>query len=176
MTDKPRSICIGEATIELARGADGRFSLGCAGDTFNTAIYLARAGQSVAFASALGDDAHSERIVALASAEGVATDLILRAAGRLPGLTLVEADAKGGRHANSWTDAAPARELFELPQWSRIAEAIDRGPAGLLFRHHVVALFQHRHRPLSRRRGMARSRAPGLPSTAISARAAGRAT
>ena len=56
MSSQTRSICIGEATIELARGGDGRFTLGCAGDTFNTAIYLARAGQSVAFASALGDD------------------------------------------------------------------------------------------------------------------------
>jgi 2-dehydro-3-deoxygluconokinase len=121
---QPRSICIGEATVELARGGDGRFSLGCGGDTFNTAIYLARAGQSVAFASALGDDSHSERIAALASAEGVATDLILRAAGRLPGLTLVEADGKATFRADTWNDSAPARELFELPNWSRIAEAL----------------------------------------------------
>ena len=124
MSSQARSICIGEATIELARGGDGRFTLGCSGDTFNTAIYLARAGQSVAFASALGDDAYSERIAALASAEGVDTDLILRAAGRLPGLALVEADGKGGRRIDSWCDAAPAHELFELPTWSRIAEAL----------------------------------------------------
>ena len=124
MSEQPRSICIGEATIELARGADGRFSLGCAGDTFNTAIYLARAGQPVGFASALGDDAYSEQIVALAVAEGVGTDLILRAAGRLPGLSLVEADGKSGRRISNWGEAAPARELFELPAWSRIAEAL----------------------------------------------------
>ena len=124
MSEQARCISIGEATIELARGGDGRFSVGCGGDTFNTAIYLARAGLSVAFASALGDDAHSERIAALASAEGVATDLLLRVAGRLPGLTLVDNDGKGGRHVDSWCDAAPARELFELPNWSRIAEAL----------------------------------------------------
>ena len=68
--------------------------------------------------------AYSEQIAALASAEGVDTDLILRAAGRLPGLALVEADGKGGRRASSWGEAAPARELFELPMWSRIAEAL----------------------------------------------------
>jgi 2-dehydro-3-deoxygluconokinase len=124
MSTPARSICIGEATIELARGSDGRFSLSCGGDTFNTAIYLARAGQSVAFASALGDDPYSERIVSLALAEGVATDLVFRLAGRLPSLTLVESDDKGGRRADSWNDAAPSRELFELPQWSRIAEAM----------------------------------------------------
>jgi 2-dehydro-3-deoxygluconokinase len=119
-----RSICIGEATIELVRGSDGRFSLSCGGDTFNTAIYLARAGQSVAFASALGDDPYSERIVSLAIAEGVATDFVFRVAGRLPSLTLVESDDKDGRRTDSWNDGAPARELFELPQWSRIAEAM----------------------------------------------------
>jgi sugar/nucleoside kinase (ribokinase family) len=37
-------ICIGEVAIELARGSDGRFGLGFNGDTFNTAVYLARAG------------------------------------------------------------------------------------------------------------------------------------
>ena len=79
-----RAVCIGEATIELARGADGRFALGSAGDTFNTAIYLARAGVPVAFASALGDDPYSDAIVSLAQAEGIGTDLILRADGRLP--------------------------------------------------------------------------------------------
>jgi len=124
MSGEPRSICIGEATIELARGGDGRFSLGCAGDTFNTAIYLARASQPVAFASALGDDPYSEQIVALAAAEGIGTDLILRAAGRLPGLALADNDGKGGRRLDTWSDAAPARELFELPLWSRIAEAM----------------------------------------------------
>jgi 2-dehydro-3-deoxygluconokinase len=124
MNSPARSICVGTATIELVRGGDGRFSLGCAGDTFNTAIYLARAGQHAAFASALGDDPYSERIVALAAAEGVATDLILRVAGRLPGLTLAEADGKGGRRIDCWDEAAPARELFELSTWSRIAEAL----------------------------------------------------
>ena len=58
-----RAVCIGEALVELARGADGRFALASSGDTFNTAIYLARAGLSVALASALGDDPFSDAIV-----------------------------------------------------------------------------------------------------------------
>src|SRR5450759_666067 len=87
MTDADkRAVCIGEAIVELARGADGRFALASSGDTFNTAIYLARAGLPVAFASALGDDPFSDAIVSLAQAEGIGTDLILRAGGRLPGL------------------------------------------------------------------------------------------
>lgn len=119
-----RAICIGEATVELARGGDGRFALASAGDTFNTAIYLARAGQSVSFATALGDDPYSDAIIALAAAEGIDTDLILRAPGRLPALSLVDLDGKGQRRMHTWREASPARDLFELPQWSRIAERL----------------------------------------------------
>ena len=119
-----RTICVGEATVELARGGDGRFSLASSGDTFNTAIYLARAGQPTAFASALGDDPYSDAIVSLAAAEGIGTDLIVRVPGRLPALALVDADGQGVRRLNTWREAAPARELFELPSWSRTAESL----------------------------------------------------
>lgn len=125
MTAEPkRTIAIGEATIELARGADGRFALQSGGDTFNTAIYLARAGLNTAFATALGDDPYSDAIAALAKAEGVATDLVLRVTGRLPALALVDNDAAQGRRLHQWREAAPARELFELQGWGHIAEAL----------------------------------------------------
>src|SRR5437667_432569 len=82
---------------EIAAASDGRFSAGCGGDTFNTAIYLARAGIDVAFATALGDDSYSDGILALATAEGVASDLVLRVPGRLPGLYLLDSDPGGRR-------------------------------------------------------------------------------
>jgi 2-dehydro-3-deoxygluconokinase len=96
-----RTICIGEAIVELAR-----------------------AGANTAFASALGDDPFSDAIVSLAAAEGIASDLILRASGRLLGHALVDADGKGGRRTHYWREAAPANELFELPQWSRVAQSL----------------------------------------------------
>jgi 2-dehydro-3-deoxygluconokinase len=110
--------------VELSRGNDGRYGLAFGGDTFNTAVYLARAGIDVAFATALGDDPYSEGILALAAAEGISRDLILHAPGRLPGLYLVDADATGTRHFHSWQDSAPARDLFELPDWNRVAESL----------------------------------------------------
>jgi 2-dehydro-3-deoxygluconokinase len=119
-----RIVSIGEVMIEMARGQDGRFSQACGGDTFNTAVYLARRGLPVAYATALGDDIYSDRIVALAAAEGIATDLIMRVPGRLPGLYLIETDTKGERTFHYWRDTAPARELFELPDWGRTAESI----------------------------------------------------
>jgi 2-dehydro-3-deoxygluconokinase len=119
-------VCVGEAILELVRGSDGRFAMSCSGDTFNTAIYVARAGLRTAFATALGDDAYSNGVLALASAEGLASDLMLRVPGRLPGLAIVESDAKGKRHLHFWRAEAPARDLFELPEWSRVAEGLLR--------------------------------------------------
>jgi len=121
---RTRAVCVGEVMIELLRGGDGRFAVACGGDTFNTAIYLARAGVEVAFASALGDDPYSEGILALAAAEGVAGDLILRVGGRLPGLYLVDLDAAGKQHSHVWRGEAPAGDLFELPEWSRVAAGL----------------------------------------------------
>src|SRR5947207_4103512 len=113
---RSRVISIGEVMIELARGGDGRFGIGCGGDTFNTAVYLARAGIDVAYATALGDDPYSDGIAALASAEGVGTDTIVRVPGRMPGLYLIETDPSGERRFYYWRDNSPARDLFELPQ------------------------------------------------------------
>ena len=125
MTDSAkRAICVGEAVVELARGGDGRFALASSGDVFNTAIYLARAGAPVAFASALGDDPYSDAIVSLAAAEGIATDLIVRAPGRLPAVALADAGKSGERRNYYWREAAPAADLFELPHWSRTAESL----------------------------------------------------
>jgi 2-dehydro-3-deoxygluconokinase len=94
---RPHVVAVGEALIEFVRGGDGRFGIGCAGDSFNVAVYLARAGIDAAFATALGDDPYSDAILALADAEGVASDLVLRTRGRLPGLTVVDADTAGTR-------------------------------------------------------------------------------
>lgn len=121
---RKRIVSVGEVMIEMTRGSDGRFALGCGGDTFNTAVYLARAGLDVAYATALGDDLYSDAILALAGAEGVACDLVVRMPGRLPGLYLIETDAAGERTFYYWRDHAPARELFELGEWSRLAASI----------------------------------------------------
>ena len=123
---RPRVVAVGEALIEFVRGGDGRFGIGCAGDTFNVAVYVARAGIDAAFATALGDDPYSEAILALAVAEGVASDLVLRTRGRLPGLAVVDADAAGTRRRYDWRGESPARDLFELPDWGRVAEGLTK--------------------------------------------------
>src|SRR5262249_6498031 len=48
---RPRVVAVGEALIEFIRGGDGRFGIGCAGDTFNVAVYLPPAGLRPAFSA-----------------------------------------------------------------------------------------------------------------------------
>jgi len=125
MSDKkPGVICVGEVMIELSRGSEGRYGQAFGGDTFNTAVYLARAGVPAAYATAMGDDPYSDSLVALATAEGVNTDLIMRVPGRNPGLYMIETDGKGERKFYYWRDTSPARDLFELPGWAAIAETL----------------------------------------------------
>ena len=125
MTEKKsRVICVGEVMVELSRGTEARYGLSFGGDTFNTAVYLARAGIDTAYATALGDDPYSDALIALATAENVNRDLIARVPGRMPGLYLIETDDKGERKFFYWRDTSPARELFELDNWAILAEAL----------------------------------------------------
>ncbi len=122
---KKRVVSIGECMVELARGPDGRFALGFGGDTYNTAVYLARLGVPTAYATRLGDDPYSAAIIAAAGAEGVATDLIECAVGRNAGLYVIETTAAGERSFHYWRDRAPARELFHGPQALTVAAAMN---------------------------------------------------
>ncbi|MFG1319344.1 sugar kinase [Xanthobacter autotrophicus] len=117
-------VCVGEVMVELARGSDGRFGLAYGGDTFNTAVYLARAGVDVAYATALGDDTFSSEILALGAAEAVDMSLVPRLRGRVPGLYLITTDDAGERSFNYWRDTAPARTLFEAEGWQQVAAAL----------------------------------------------------
>lgn len=118
-------VSIGECMVELARGPDGRFGLAYGGDTFNMAVYLARAGVAVSYATALGDDPYSAGIVAAARGENVGTELIGIVPGRMPGLYLIETSATGERTFHYWRDRSPARELFEGLGAEKLAQAMQ---------------------------------------------------
>jgi len=109
----PKILSVGECMIEMARRPDGAFDLRVGGDTFNTAIYLARLGASVSYMTAVGDDPYSAMIVNAARSEQIGTETIRIVAGRTPGLYLIET-ASGERSFWYWRDSAPARDLFEL--------------------------------------------------------------
>jgi 2-dehydro-3-deoxygluconokinase len=105
--------CIGECMVEFAQDSGALFRRGFGGDTLNTALYLARLGIDTSYVTALGDDSLSEAMLAAWRAEGIATDHVLRVAGRVPGLYMIERDARGERSFLYWRDRAPARELFD---------------------------------------------------------------
>lgn len=119
-----RLACIGECMVELREEADGRFARGFGGDTLNTAIYLARLGMAVDYVTALGDDAWSREMEAAWAAEGVGTELVVHCPGAMPGLYVIQTDARGERRFLYWRDSAAARRLFSLPETPAIAAAL----------------------------------------------------
>jgi len=119
-----RVASIGECMIELSEAAGGLMSRSYGGDTLNTAVYLARLGVPVDYLTALGDDPWSEEMLSAWRAEGVGVDLVVRVAGRLPGLHIIKTDSGGQRTFYYWRDSSPARQLFELPQTPELAAAL----------------------------------------------------
>jgi 2-dehydro-3-deoxygluconokinase len=117
---------IGECMIELSEHPDGRITRGFGGDTLNTAVYLARLGMPVDYITALGDDAWSDEMLSAWQAEGVGTGSVIRSKGRLPGLYIIQTDARGERRFSYWRDRAPARDLFSLPATASLCNALAR--------------------------------------------------
>lgn len=114
---------IGEAMLELSRGDGDSWNLRYGGDVINTAVHLARSGEKVRLASALGADPMSADLRASWEAEGVDTSLVLAAADRLPGLYAIETDAAGERSFHYWRSEAAARRMFALPDSAAMVEA-----------------------------------------------------
>ena len=114
-----RVACIGECMVELTlpRGPGDAPRLGFAGDTLNVAVYLKRTAASaeVAYVTALGTDALSERMAGFFADEGLDTALIERRPDRAPGLYAIDVDARGERSFTYWRDSSAARTLFQPP-------------------------------------------------------------
>jgi 2-dehydro-3-deoxygluconokinase len=116
--------CIGECMIELRQAPGGLFSRGFGGDTLNTAVYLSRLGVAVDYITALGDDSLSEEMIAGWQAEGVGTAKVARLKGKLPGIYMIETDAKGERKFFHWRESAAARQLMSLPETDTILQSL----------------------------------------------------
>jgi 2-dehydro-3-deoxygluconokinase len=115
---------IGECMIELRQAPDGRLTRFYGGDTLNTAVYLARLGAQVDYITALGDDPLSDEMIAGWRAEGVGTSRVIRLAGKLPGLYMIETNAAGERRFYHWRDSSAVRGLLNLPETDRLLAAL----------------------------------------------------
>ncbi|HSM54103.1 MAG TPA: sugar kinase [Erythrobacter sp.] len=115
---------VGEGMVELRQAKDDEYRLGYGGDTLNSAIHMARSGFDVAFASALGCDAFSERLRSAWREEGLDCSTILTDPIRRPGLYAISLDAAGERSFSYWRSDSAARQLFTLPDTSDLIEQI----------------------------------------------------
>jgi 2-dehydro-3-deoxygluconokinase len=103
--------------LELAPvpGAEKHFAMGVAGDSYNTAVYLARAGLAVNYLTRLGDDQLSTFVLEQLVQNAIGTQHIRQVSGRSPGLYLIDNDDRGERQFSYWRDNSPARECFDQP-------------------------------------------------------------
>lgn len=108
-----RVLAIGECMAELAPSDKaGQFNLGFAGDTFNTAWYLARiaADIDVSFFTAVGDDAVSKDMRAFMVDSRIGDAHVQVIAGQTVGLYLIHLN-NGERSFSYWRDSAAAKQL-----------------------------------------------------------------
>jgi len=103
--------------------AAGHARLGFAGDTLNTAAYLARAfaheATRVEYLIVLGSDALSEAMIRWMHDEGIGTTRIRRHPDRIPGIYAIELDPAGERSFRYWRDRSAARTLFDDSEAAR---------------------------------------------------------
>lgn len=111
-----RLVAVGECMLELsAAGSEDLWRMGIAGDTLNT-LWYARAvlgpGWLVDYATRLGIDPFSERIMAFLEANGIGTAHIGRDATRGPGLYAITLSG-GERSFTYWRGQSAARHLAD---------------------------------------------------------------
>jgi 2-dehydro-3-deoxygluconokinase len=96
-----RLAAIGECMLELRHRDAALLELGFAGDSFNTALYLARSSPpqrlAVDYVTALGTDPYSAAMLAAWRNEGIGTSAVVELPGRLPGLYFIRTDPLGER-------------------------------------------------------------------------------
>lgn len=121
-----RIACLGEVMVEVARTEANMARIGVAGDTFNTAVYLSRAlgPGRVAYVTALGADRQSDRILEALREEVLDTTHVVRIPSLMPGLYLIDTDARGERSFSYWRSTSAARRMFS-PDSGLAPEMLD---------------------------------------------------
>ncbi|GAA3857575.1 sugar kinase [Celeribacter arenosi] len=112
-----RVLAIGECMAEMApTDTDGDYRLGFAGDTFNTAWYLARCapGVGVSYLTAVGDDAISQKLTTFIRESGIDGSHVRVAPNKTVGLYLISLD-QGERSFSYWRGQSAARALADDP-------------------------------------------------------------
>ena len=112
-----RVLAIGECMAEMApTDTSGDFRLKFAGDTFNTAWYLARCAPDtkVSYLTAVGDDAISQKMTALMRDSGIDDQFVQISPDKTVGLYLISLD-QGERSFSYWRGQSAAKGVADDP-------------------------------------------------------------
>ncbi|MBP1849059.1 sugar kinase [Rhizobium halophytocola] len=145
MSGQGRFVSIGECMVEMAPRADGAYQRNFAGDTFNTAWYMAKAlGEegAVEYFTAVGADEISTRMLAFMAQSGVGTSAIRRLPERTVGLYMIEL-VNGERSFSYWRGQSAAKLLAE-DRAALAAALADREM--ILFSGITLAVLSAEHR------------------------------
>ena len=115
MTKKLDLLAIGEVMAEIRKSDDKGFSVGFAGDTFNTAVYCGRQlnqEQSVGYFTRVGSDPLSLDLISMAESENLDISHIAKDRDKLIGIYAVATDETGERSFSYWRSDSAARKLF----------------------------------------------------------------
>lgn len=111
-----RIVCIGECMAELVQSSmPNHYSLGFAGDTYNSAVYckrILRGGAEVAFLTAVGEDPLSSKMLEHFTSEEIDRRWVRIRKGRQAGLYFIENDAHGERSFHYYRSESAARRMF----------------------------------------------------------------
>ena len=129
MKNLPGNImCIGECMVEMAPREDGAYMRGFAGDTFNSAWYLAKLlpkSFTVDYFTGAGTDAVSDEMLAFMENAGVGTSAIRRISDRTVGLYMIA--LKNGERSFSYWRGQSAAKLLAADR-AALSEAVkDKG-------------------------------------------------
>lgn len=121
-----RILAIGECMAELAPlGGPGEFKIGYAGDTFNTAWYLAKISPNteVAYFTTVGDDKLSREMRAFIDRTGIDTSHICEIPDGTMGLYMIHL-SNGERSFSYWRNNSAAKRLADDPD--ALGRAIEK--------------------------------------------------
>jgi 2-dehydro-3-deoxygluconokinase len=133
-------VAIGECMVEISPAEDGNYRFGFAGDTFNAAWayrVLSREDETVRYATAVGTDWVSERLLGFMAESGIDLSAVIRDPVRSVGLYAVKLEG-GERSFAYWRTGSAATTLADDPDF---LESSLQGASYALFSGITLAIL-----------------------------------
>lgn len=123
-----RIAALGECMLELSHQQHDTLRLRYAGDTFNSAVYIARYAHHIHaetfYITALGQDPYSDDMLNFWRTENIDARYVPRLAGKMPGLYFIRTDDQGERTFYYYRQNSAAREMLQTPHYQTLCEQL----------------------------------------------------